>query len=321
MSTITLDNIPDRKQAAVAYARAGLRVIGLYGIAENGLCSCGKVCKSPGKHPRSKDLSPHGARGPYASPEVIETWEGIFNIGIGLGVYGTTNIYVFDVDDSTVAAALQKSDIATETACSTTGRGLHVWIGSDKSVGNFNPKRADTDKKIGEFRGDGLYVVVPPSPHISGKNYAWLGETPAGKPMPKIKRVDGPVEYIRDVLAVVGIELATGCVSPIPVPESVTIAECALPDALARSAWGPMADVRHILRGAYDGTGMADRSGQLWWLAKTIQRAAILHGALITIEQLAGVLKRADAVCYRCYVGRADADRQYWNLAVKALSS
>jgi hypothetical protein len=320
MSTGTLDNIPNRKQAAMAYAGAGLRVIGLHGIDERGLCSCGKVCKSPAKHPRP-DLSPHGAREPYVPPEVIETWSGCFNIGIGLGVLGTTNIYVLDVDDPAVAALLQQAGIARETACSTTGRGLHVWMGSDTSVANFNPRRADTGKPIGEFRGEGLYVVAPPSDHITGRAYAWLGETPAGKAMPKIKKVAEPVAFVSDCLARVGIDLSTRQASPVPPWEGTTILECALPDPIARSGWGPMADVNFILRGAASARGISDRSGQLWWLAKTIQRAATLHKTTITVEQLAGVLKRADRLCFACYVGRADADRQYGNLASKALST
>ena len=69
------DHIKEQKDVAVAYARAGWRVIALYAMTPGGcVCKDGIRCKSPGKHPLEK-YSPHAANDPYHTPEEIEKWE------------------------------------------------------------------------------------------------------------------------------------------------------------------------------------------------------------------------------------------------------
>ena len=72
----------DVKEYALAYAQRGWKVIPLYGIGEDGNCTCrlGSECGSPGKHPFWRDW-PNKASD---DPEQIAHWfdQGDYNIGI-----------------------------------------------------------------------------------------------------------------------------------------------------------------------------------------------------------------------------------------------
>lgn len=305
------------KAAAIKYAQRKLRVLGLHSVDDGG-CTCKKItCKTPGKHPRY-DLSYHGAREPYAPPEVIEQWLEPYNIGISLGDYRSTfgyYLYVLDVDDSDAAQRLlAHGDVLKETACSSSGRGIHIWVASHASVANFNPKRADTGAKLGEFRGDGMYVVVPPSDHVTGRTYAWIST----RRVPLM--VDDPIDYVARRLEEVGIELSAQRAGSIPVFDGGALTAYELPDVLKSSALKSMRDIRDIVSGAYDGSKDPDRSGKLYWIAQSIKAAAAAHKAPMTVEVLAGIVKRADVVSYRCYTARIDADRQYFAIASKVIA-
>jgi hypothetical protein len=302
--------------AAIAYAKKGLRVVGLHSVDDCG-CSCGKLsCRTPGKHPRY-DLSPHGALENYAPPEVVSLWRQPYNVGLSLGDYLPARgyyLYACDVDDREIAERLVVGSAIKETACSSTGRGVHIWTASKNLVSNFNPKRADTGKTIGEFRGTGLYVVVPPSRHSTGRTYTWI----SAPRRPLV--VDDPISYLASKVAEAGIELSTQRASVVGVFDGGAVAEYELPGVLERSALRSMRDVRDVLRGSYDGSRDRDRSGKLYWIAQSIKAAAAAHKAPMTVKVLAGIVKRADAMCYRCYNAQTDADHQYLVLAAKVMA-
>ena len=83
--------------AALAYARAGYRVLRVYGVNSNGTCRCrdGHKCSTPGKHPVGRT----GVREASTDECTIRKWfagRDDFNVGIATGI--ESGIVVIDVD-------------------------------------------------------------------------------------------------------------------------------------------------------------------------------------------------------------------------------
>jgi len=107
--------------------------------------------------------------------EVIRQWwrqEPQFNIGIATGAI--SNIFVIDVDGPDAESELRKLEAEhgelPPTVESITARGRHLFFKwPDCIVRNSAGKLAGGI----DVRGDGGYVLVPPSIHPSGRAYAW----------------------------------------------------------------------------------------------------------------------------------------------------
>lgn len=168
-------------QAAVAYAEHGWPVLPLHDVA-SGACSCtDRSCGSPGKHPRTR----HGLNDATTGPGQIREWWSRWptaNVGVTSGA--ASNLVVVDVDlpdgpDS--LERLQTDHARLPATCEQrTGSGgrqlLFAHPGAD--VANRTGLRSGID-----IRGDGGYIVVPPSRHISGDRYRWTGRVrPAPAP-------------------------------------------------------------------------------------------------------------------------------------------
>jgi hypothetical protein len=95
------------------------------------------------------------------------------------GVFAwASQLFVLDIDGSDGAASLdelqRKHNPLPATAISSTGTGRHIWFSIQApipcSVGRVG---------LGlDIRGDGGYVVVPPSIHPNGKSYSWISSGP-----------------------------------------------------------------------------------------------------------------------------------------------
>jgi hypothetical protein len=117
----------------------------------------------------------HGLKDATTDPEVIERWwrqVPTFNVGVVTGAI--SKILVVDVDDLDAEAELKKLEAQYSalpaTVESVTARGRHLFFRwPDRAVRNSASKLAPGV----DIRGDGGYVVVPPSLHPSGKRYAW----------------------------------------------------------------------------------------------------------------------------------------------------
>lgn len=174
--------------AALAYAARGWRVIALHTPDRRGRCSCGKpTCDRAGKHPRwHGQLLPHGLKSATTDPGIIRVWWSLWpdaNIGIVTGA--ASGIWALDIDpdkggDLSLEALYAQHGALPETVEARTGGGTHlIFAHPGPSVRNrvrFAPG-LDT-------RGDDGYIVVAPSRHASGAQYAWVVSPDDCDPVP-----------------------------------------------------------------------------------------------------------------------------------------
>lgn len=165
-------------QTALDYVQLGWPLLPLWGI-QNGKCLCGKSdCGSPGKHPHGI-YAPHGLKNASIEPKVIEQWfqDGQCNIGVVTG--RTSGFIVLDADSE---EAIEQCKQLPKTPTAQTGRGRHfLFRYPDKSVRN----KVKLSGFALDVRGDGGYIVAPPSRHANGKEYKWLVD-------PRAKLADCP---------------------------------------------------------------------------------------------------------------------------------
>lgn len=163
---------------ALAYAKAGLPVIPLHGVLDDGSCTCGSAgCSSPGKHPRT----PKGLKEATTEVKQIKRWWGPNkwpSASIG-GVGGSFICLDIDAKNDGLATLdrLVKANVPLpETATVETGeydgsRGLHYWF--KVPDGTNAATRANVRQGV-DIRCTGGYAVLPPSEHASGVSYEWL---------------------------------------------------------------------------------------------------------------------------------------------------
>lgn len=160
---------------ALEYAARGWPVLPLHQPTTRG-CSCRACgeCTSPGKHPRV-------ARGVYAAtidPSQIRTWWRRWpNANIGIQTGATSGLVVIDIDPrhdgNRSLERLQRRHGPLRTLTVTTGSGgTHLYLAHPgRSIRNDNHGRLGPGIDI---RGDGGYIVAPPSRHASGGRYSWV---------------------------------------------------------------------------------------------------------------------------------------------------
>jgi hypothetical protein len=161
----------DLARAALEYAERGWPVLPLHSPKEHG-CSCGRAnCVSPGKHPRTA----HGLKDASRGTETIREWWNLWpdaNIGIVTGP--ESGILALDVDgkqgeESLIGMERRGFHLPDTYTVHTGGGGHHLYF--------LWPKSADvrnSQSKIApglDIRGQGGYVVAPPSLHLSGARY------------------------------------------------------------------------------------------------------------------------------------------------------
>lgn len=90
------------------------------------------------------------------------------NIGIVTGKI--SGIVVLDLDSEKALKLAQKNGLPT-TPMVETGKGYHAYLQHKEGARNFQ-KRADLPEI--DFRGEGGFIVAPPSIHESGIKYSWM---------------------------------------------------------------------------------------------------------------------------------------------------
>ena len=166
--------------AALWYARTGWPVLALHGMKE-GACSCGSSdCDSPGKHPRFHNrFLPSGLNSATRDEDTVRRWWQLWpeaNVGIVTG--GVSGIVVLDIDprnggtENLAKLEAEHGRLPRTVQVTTGGDGKHFFF---KHPG-FRVKCRSGDSALlpgVELKGDGGYVVAPPSVHASGKVYAF----------------------------------------------------------------------------------------------------------------------------------------------------
>lgn len=167
----------DNYKAAKYYIGQGYPVIPLYTV-KDGKCSCGKEeCKSPGKHPRQNivDLS-NGLKSASTDRKIIKKWWKRWpdaNIGIRTGKdsFIAIDIDLPDGPNSLKAVELKYGKLPKTVKQRTGGGGVQLFFKPpDVEIKNSSGKIAPNI----DVRGEGGYVLVPPSRHKSGKRYKWV---------------------------------------------------------------------------------------------------------------------------------------------------
>lgn len=193
-------------RAARWYAvERGWRVFPLHSIRSQGsVCSCGKrACTAPGKHPRT----PRGCLDATTDvAQITAWWEQWPDAGVGIATGG--GLIVIDVDprhdgdDTMRELAGRLGPLPDTVEALTGGGGRHVYLTAPEGVRN-------SASALGpgvDVRGEGGYVVAPPSVHASGRAYGWeassrpeevpVAAVPAGwlsamTPRPRLRVVAG----------------------------------------------------------------------------------------------------------------------------------
>lgn len=169
---------------ALRYAALGYRVLPLYAPAPGGGCTCtrGKNCQNAGKHPRPV----HGVKDATTDEAIIRAWWERWpdaNVGIATG----SGLVVVDEDprhggDETLRDLLDEYGPFPDTPLSLTGGGgRHYLFRSDAPI-KGGPLRINGRECPGvDIRGEGGYIVAPPSLHASGRYYEWEASSVLGE--------------------------------------------------------------------------------------------------------------------------------------------
>ena len=169
------DQQPTVDVAAVVYARRGWPVFPCHSpVPLPVACTCGMPdCASPGKHPRIR-------RGLHSAttdePQVRRWWERWPHANVGIRTGAESCLVVVDIDPAHGGTEslerLVNSNgrfFDTTRTVRTGGGGWHFYF---RHPGGL--VRNDTGRRLGpgiDVRGDGGYVLAPPSLHSSGNRY------------------------------------------------------------------------------------------------------------------------------------------------------
>lgn len=167
--------------AALAYVERGWKPIPLWPIVD-GRCGCPQPnCEDAGKHPRVKwrDADPDPAT-------VEEWWRRWPDSGIGLLTGSRSGLTVLDVDprhngdESLHELESKHGELPPTPRVETGSGGEHYYFAQVDGARN-------SASALGEgldVRGEGGFVVAPPSPHASGGEYCWDVEPAEAEPAP-----------------------------------------------------------------------------------------------------------------------------------------
>lgn len=159
-------------------------------------------------------LTKNGCKDAIKDADIIRRWWGqLPNANIGMATGQASGLWVLDIDGDEGAESLRAleatyGDLPPTMEVLTGGGGRHLYFSLPKglempnSAGKVGPKI--------DVRGNGGYVVAPPSVHKSGRKYVWsvdsldtpvdapvwLQNLAVGKPRPSSERRDVDWEAI-----------------------------------------------------------------------------------------------------------------------------
>jgi hypothetical protein len=151
--------------SARALANDGFAILPVHTPRMDG-CSCRRTaCERAGKHPRTR----HGLKDATANVRTVERWWSDWpdaNIGVATG----NGLVVVDIDGDVGESQAKLLDLPPTLEVGT-GSGRHLYYaGSADSRVRIRPGI--------DIRGDGAYIIVPPSRHVTGTVYRWRNDLP-----------------------------------------------------------------------------------------------------------------------------------------------
>lgn len=156
------------------YARRDWALFPVHGYdSENGCtCDAGHNCSNPGKHPANSN----GFKGATSEEFLIERLFANGDRNIGLATGEKSGVFVIDVDgpegERSLTELQHHNDALPRTLQARTGRGRHLFFAMPAGV--VIPSKANVLGHKVDIRGDGGYVILPPSAHVSGVQYEWI---------------------------------------------------------------------------------------------------------------------------------------------------
>lgn len=164
---------------AIGYCKRGWSIIPIHEVIK-GICTCNsKDCRDPGKHPRVK-WKEYQDRVP-TEEEICKWWKKWPDSNIGLITGKVSGVIALDIDkkgggEDTIQ---EMGLVILDTLTSKTGGGGWHYIFSHPQFDcrNFAGQRGETVLSGIDFRGDGGFIVLPPSMHQSGNRYSWVRES------------------------------------------------------------------------------------------------------------------------------------------------
>lgn len=168
------DDDPDMGEVSARFAAAGFLVFPLHTPGATRRCDCRRDCgRNNGKHPRTARGLVDATMISTAIRRYWDMWPQA-NIGVRTGTPG--GAIVLDIDGEIGQASVEAlearyGDLPATWAVDTGGGGLHLWYATPAAS-----VRNSAGTKLGpgiDVRGEGGYVVAPPSLHRSGKRYDW----------------------------------------------------------------------------------------------------------------------------------------------------
>ena len=161
----------DNFKAALSYANKGFHVFPVHGIRPDGRCTCNQTggC-SPGKHP----IPLNGFKAATTDhTQISQWWERFPDANIGVATGPASGLFVVDLDGEDGVREFEAifGQIEAPTVA-TGGKGKHLWFSYPRGVDLRNGAKLHGIPV--DVRGDGGYVVAPPSKHISGGAYQWI---------------------------------------------------------------------------------------------------------------------------------------------------
>jgi hypothetical protein len=181
-----------KRDAALAYASRGIPVLPLHHPVAHlpaarpvpagqpldkldwwAACSCGdRTCPQFAKHPIGA-LTPHGVKDATCNRARILAWwtrHPLANIGLATGhSFDVLDIDGPDGEQAIRALATTHGLESSGPLVRTGGGGWHYYL-RPTGLGNVRPH----DLEHVDWRGQGGYVVAPPSSHRSGHPYRWV---------------------------------------------------------------------------------------------------------------------------------------------------
>lgn len=173
------------------YQRHGFKVFPAHGVSTvdgTHYCECGKdLCKAK---------TPYISWSTQSSRDVKkgEHWEIKYpNCNIGLPCGKENGFWVLDVDLGANGfqslQAIQRQDVMPETPrAQTGGGGMHYFFKWDERAEELGISSNNGIYPGIDLKGDGGYVIAPPSKHLSGGSYNWVTDAELGildlAPMP-----------------------------------------------------------------------------------------------------------------------------------------